>query len=293
MIAIQFISDIHLETRNNTSKDFIKKVLVPSAPYLALCGDIGYPGTQLYEPFLKYCSDNFEHIFYVAGNHEFYNTDKAIHLKKYKDKISSELQDEAKMKELEAKFPCDTIEERSQKIKELCSKYNNIHYLNKTIFRIPNTNIVVVGCTLWSSLEINKYQLIQFNDFHKIYQNDNSLLIPDTYNKMNEEDIEFLNTTITELNEDPTVSKIVVLTHHCPTRDVIIEKYQDDPYNFNSFFANDTLEHLFGNKVKIWLCGHTHGCKILEKNGTIIGTNTLGYSGENVNEYNNSAIIYL
>lgn len=293
MSAIQFVSDIHLETRNNTTRDFFKKILIPSAPYLALCGDIGYPGAQLYEPFLEYCSKNFEHVFYVPGNHEFYNTEKALKFKKYRNEISLELQDDNLMKGLELKFDCDTRDIRSERIKILCSKYPNIHYLDKDIYHIPNTDIIVVGCTLWSSLQINKYMLPQFNDFHKIFEDKDNLLIPETYNKWNLEDIEFLNTTINQLNEDKAVTKIVVLTHHCPSYDIIIDRYKEDPHNFNSFFANDDLDHLFGNKVKIWLCGHTHGCKIMENNGTVIATNTLGYSGENVEGFNSTTVIHI
>jgi hypothetical protein len=77
-IKFQYVSDIHLETYQNTSKVLFKTILKPSAPYLALCGDIGYPGAQLYKPFLEYCSKHFEHVFYIAGNHEFYNDTKSI-----------------------------------------------------------------------------------------------------------------------------------------------------------------------------------------------------------------------
>lgn len=293
MTAIQFVSDIHLETRDNTSKDFIKKILIPFAPYLALCGDIGYPGAQLYEPFLEYCSKNFEHVFYVPGNHEFYNTEKALKFKKYRNEISSELQDDNLMKGLESKFNCDTRDIRSERIRNLCSKYPNIHYLDKDIYHIPNTDIVVVGCTLWTNVQISRHMLPKFNDFNKIFEDKDNLLTSETYNKWNLEDMEFLNTIINQLNKDDTVSKIVVLTHHCPTHDIIIDKYKEAPYNFNSFFANDDLDHLFGNKVKVWLCGHTHGCNSINKNSTTIATNTLGYSGENVEGFNSTTVIYI
>jgi hypothetical protein len=288
---IQYVSDIHLETHHNSSKAIFEKILTPSAPYLALCGDIGYPGAALYEPFLEYCSKNFEHVFYIAGNHEFYNDTKAIKFLKNKHYMVKEL-DEDSLRRLSLKFSRDTRETRSDKIREICQKFPNIHFLDKETFKIPNTDIIVVGCTLWSKLEMNPHTLPQFNDFNRICEDKDTLLRPRTYDDWNVEHVEFLGKTLTKLHDEYPELKVLVLTHHCPTYDIIIEKYTAaDPYNMNSFFANRDLVSPFGKNVKGWICGHTHGCKTINVDGTIVATNTFGYEWETIEGFKSDAVI--
>lgn len=291
MSKIQFVSDIHLETHHNTSKSIFEKILKPSAPYLALCGDIGYPGAQLYEPFLEYCSKHFEHVFYIAGNHEFYNDTKAIKYLKTKQFIEKSVSED-ELRRISAKFPRETPEDRVKTIRELCQKYPNIHFLDKETFKIPDTDIIIVGCTLWSKLGMNPFMLPQFNDFQRICEDKNTLLRPRTYDDWNEEHVEFLGSTLTKIQNESPDLKVVVLTHHCPTYDIIIEKYSvDDPDNMNSFFANKDLVSPFGKNVKAWICGHTHGCKTIDVNGTIVATNTFGYEWETIDGFKNDAIL--
>jgi hypothetical protein len=289
-VKIQYVSDIHLETHHNTSKAIFEKILKPSAPYLALCGDIGYPGAALYEPFLEYCSKHFEHVFYIAGNHEFYNDTKAIKFLKTKEFVKKSVPED-ELRRLSLRFSRDTRETRTQKIRELCQQFPNIHFLDKETFHIPNTNIIVVGCTLWSKLDMNPHILPQFNDFQRICEDKDTLLMPKTYDDWNVEHVEFLGNTLTRLQDESPDSKVLVLTHHCPTYDIIIEKYTEDPDNMNSFFANKDLVSPFGKNVKAWICGHTHGCKVIDVSGTIVATNTFGYEWETIDGFKPDATI--
>jgi hypothetical protein len=288
MTKFQYLSDIHLETRHNASPALFKRILKPAAPYLALCGDIGYPDCPLYEPFLKYCSENFEHVFYVAGNHEFYNNNKAIKYLEIKDHIPNE----EDARRLSMQFPRDTPPSRTQKIREICLQYKNIHFLDKEIYHIPDTSITIVGCTLWSKLDMDPDTLFSFNDFYKICETKDKQLTPKTYDDWNGEHVKFLEGALNDIKLNRPDSKIVVLTHHCPTYDIITDKYlKDDPERMNSFFANKDLVSPFGKNVKAWLCGHTHGCKVINLDGTVVATNTLGYDGEAVNGFKTDATI--
>ena len=48
-MKIQLISDLHLEFYNEIiDSNVIKKILIPSAPYLAICGDLCYPYKNQY-----------------------------------------------------------------------------------------------------------------------------------------------------------------------------------------------------------------------------------------------------
>ena len=70
--TFQLFSDIHLELLKSSKFPKIK----PLTDYLFLAGDIGKINTPNYEPFFDYCSENWKKVFYVLGNHEFYNSNK-------------------------------------------------------------------------------------------------------------------------------------------------------------------------------------------------------------------------
>jgi len=63
--CFQYFSDLHLE----------KKVSIPKIPQVAdnllLAGDIGHPNTEIYQEFFKQCSQKYERVFVVDGNHEW------------------------------------------------------------------------------------------------------------------------------------------------------------------------------------------------------------------------------
>jgi len=46
------------------------------ADVLCLAGDIGYPYSGIYREFLKQMNSDFKKVFIIAGNHEYYNSDK-------------------------------------------------------------------------------------------------------------------------------------------------------------------------------------------------------------------------
>lgn len=286
-MQIQYISDIHLETRKHSVQ--FKDILDPIAPYLVLAGDIGNPLTPNYEEFLKYCSDNFKLIFYVLGNHEFYNSYRVEKLLKNRKFITDK-----QFQDLSEKLELDSVESRLRKIRGVCSKYPNIRLLNQDSapYKIPDSDYIVIGCTLWSKLKMEPYNYLQFNDFFRICEDNNTLLHPNTYIKWNESDKEYIKKTLISLYEENTNYKIIMVTHHCPTYDILQAKYLDnDTDNMNSFFANDDEELLKTPSIKLWICGHTHGCKKIIVNNTIIATNTYGYDGENIEGFSNKAVI--
>ena len=61
------MSDMHLEIENRVIPEF-----PAAAPNLILAGDIGRPDIPSLQKFLLDQCERFEHIFYVAGNHCFY-----------------------------------------------------------------------------------------------------------------------------------------------------------------------------------------------------------------------------
>jgi predicted phosphohydrolase len=72
----QYISDIHLEYL--TYVPDIKK----SAENLCLLGDIGHPGSYLFNKFIDKYSKQYTNIFFIYGNHEYYSVLKGRYKKK-------------------------------------------------------------------------------------------------------------------------------------------------------------------------------------------------------------------
>jgi len=132
MDIIQVCSDLHLEY-NDITVDKFKEIVIPSASILVLAGDIGNPYKKIYEDFISYCSENFEYVLLITGNHEYYNND---------------------------------IDLTNNKITYICNLYNNVKFLNNQAFEYDD--ILFIGSTLWSYIPPNIDEVYQVNDYHKI-----------------------------------------------------------------------------------------------------------------------------
>jgi predicted phosphodiesterase len=189
-MKIQYISDIHLEFY----KDDFKFKLIPSAPILCLCGDIGYPSNLNYINFLKWCSENYKKIFLITGNHEYYDT--------------------------------TSVEETDRIIEELIKPFTNITFLNNKVEKYEE--LTFVGCVLWSEipLRIKKHEIKFFNDFKKIKLDNNIFLTKETYNLLHQKDLQFLKDAL------KNNKNIICLTHHMPSYKMIHKQYEYCEYNF-------------------------------------------------------------
>jgi predicted phosphodiesterase len=133
---LQVCSDVHLDYGDISPSEF-SKVVDPQAEILVLAGDIGNPFTEIYEQFIRYCSENFKCVLYVAGNHEYYKHKNAIAQTNYQ-------------------------------INNVLHRFSNVHFLNNKIFEYEG--ITFVGTTLWSHIgdEMGPAKLYYMNDFRSI-----------------------------------------------------------------------------------------------------------------------------
>lgn len=250
-MKIQYLSDIHLEL---DPRDKFESLLIPSAPYLALCGDIGNPFEEIYTSFLQWCSERFEQVFIIAGNHEFYSTRK---------------------KRL-------TIDLITEQIITVCNSIAKITFLNNDKIYIPTENTYILGTTLWSNTTDDTLR-----DTSRIYQDWSTDLeqhFPDyergkaqnlqcsDFRKLHANSTKWLADSLSTIND----CKVLVLSHHLPSLQLINPRYKG--YDSSGFASN--LEYLFP-KVNGWLCGHSHNCITLTIGSTQLGMNCVGYFGEN------------
>ncbi|MDP2435401.1 MAG: hypothetical protein Q8P67_06630, partial [archaeon] len=141
-LHMQFMSDVHLEFRRKEGAPLFQ----PRAPILALIGDIGNPSMKNWRQFLWRNADRFEHVFLVAGNHEFY---------------------------------LSTPEIAKEKMRRICSKKPNLHFLDNDFFDLT-PDIRIIGTTLWSNPQPKHYQSLQDNmsDYCQIGKDDKTYIIP-------------------------------------------------------------------------------------------------------------------
>lgn len=249
---IDFISDIHLEFSQQQPK-----ITNPTSKFLALLGDIGKPRMENYDRFIKSVTSQYEHVFVIAGNHEYYSAnytyDKTTEfMEKYFDKLPN------------------------------CSFLNNSSYIHN--------NIKIIGCTLWTYITNNRHFIENnMNDYFKIKLKNKikkPITISDT-NKWHLLSKYYLEEELEDSRKNDFTN--VILTHHVPvgTPNVIPIKYQQEPYNrYNSAYHANCEDIIDKYKIDAWLFGHCHtkistslgSCKLL--------SNPVGYPSENGNNHN-------
>lgn len=253
-LSIQIYSDIHIELCNKLPE------LPVLSKYLFLAGDICYYSHPLFFPFFDYCSKNWEKVFYIAGNHEYY----------VKNKNFNELNFEYKYK--------------------IGERYKNIFYLENDFVAL-NEEINVYGTTFWTKppFQTTNEAKIYLNDYNWITYFNKDL------NKIKNLDINFINELSKEsfkklqlyLNQQE--KKTIIMTHFPPLRTGTSEpKYLLEKKTTDLYFSwpDKTIDDFNLYNVSAWISGHTHWSYEFEKNGTKFIGNQVGYK----NEYGNTKI---
>ena len=206
----------------------------PVANYIALLGDIGDPFTIEYQNFIEDLSLKFKKVFVIAGNHEYY---------------------------------FNIFDDVNSKMKEIETKYNNVHFLNNESIEVEG--YLIVGSTLWSNItHTTSYRI---NDFRYIRKNELSLLDMTTY-------LTFFNKAVEFIKQETNKNiPMIVLTHHGPIYEMNGE-YKGTA--LCSAFTSDLSD--ITTNIKCWLSGHTHQCLTIEQNGVIYSSNCMGYRMEGV-----------
>jgi len=253
-MIINYLSDIHLEFFK-PHINFDKVFRFPeNGEILCLAGDIGYPESEIYTRFLQYCTKYFKYIYLIAGNHEYY-------CGKNKEK---------------------TIQKTNNLINKICSNLKNVYFLNNQNVYNEEYDIYIIGTTLWTETESsNKELLLGYNDFNQIYyeyQDHRCCMNEEYMDLLNSESIEFLEIELEKLKNSN--SRVLVITHHLPTYELIHDKYKNHPQSF--LFANHLDNYFEKYKIDAWICGHSHAKMNLTIKNTQLFLNPIGYPGENL-----------
>ena len=269
-MKLQYISDVHLEK----FKVFPKFKV--TGDNLALLGDIGYPKTKIYKDFIEYCSNNWENVFLLYGNHEFYNYPTP------KDK--RDIQTVSSIKGF-------------NKSNLMC--YPNVYILdNDTIFIHKTLNTVtyrkpdpqfqcnyikIIGSTLWSRIELKTSTLV--NDYKYIYTDMNKLITPKETLNFFIESVEYIKSKL-----DTTKCDAILLTHHA-IHDICNGKYQGN--KMCSAFATTIPELFEKNNLKYAINGHTHESLSNKIKDVYLLSNCFGYNIQEREKFNECTILEL
>jgi predicted phosphodiesterase len=254
-MRIRVSSDVHLEF--NESGHGIPDL--GSADALILGGDIlcarhfktDGPLKKVYKDFLQKCSDNFEHVIYIKGNHEPWgHTYQGTH---------------------------DLIKENLP---------SNIYLLENDYVKIKN--IIFLGATLWTDFfNENPLEMMEAQRYMRDYT---SIRIGSNYRKLRPEDTlgfhkqskQFLIEKLEEFKNE----KIWVCTHHAPSYQSIHPKYRAE--TMNGAFASNLDDLILNNpQIKYWSHGHTHDSFDYMIGGCRVICNPRGYyTGVNSNDLN-------
>ena len=258
-MKIALASDVHLEFGpleiNNTDA---ADVLILSGD-ICVARDLGnrdvhnllgeHTKSHRYHTFFEYCAAQFDHVIYIAGNHEHYNGDYATSISHLKSKLGY---------------------------------LKNLHVLEKEIITLGDTTFVCG--TLWTDMNKEDPRTLSsirgmMNDYRVIRNSSKKVTfksyMPDPENPdkdiftFQERDATFrpedtvedhkamLNVIREAVAENPA-GKFVVVGHHSPSKLSTKPQYQDDVI-VNGAYSSDLSELMLDHpQIKLWTHGHTH-----------------------------------
>jgi len=190
-MKFQYCSDLHLEFIKNTYFLHSNK-LIPSAEILILAGDIiSHRKNHENEKYFDFLSESFQEVYWLPGNHEYYNSDMV----------------------------------RGNQIKGKKVR-DNIHIVNNEVINCNGVNLIF--STLWSLISPQKELIIKshLSDFSQIKYNGDAFR-PKQYNLLHQQSISFLEKSLIDLQGN----KNLVITHHVPTLYNYPSEYKNSPLN--------------------------------------------------------------
>jgi len=261
-MKITLVSDLHLEFSdvrlpNTQGADVLilgGDIMIAQSLHDFKANDAVLPSTftergraERFREFLKHVSEEYKHVIYIAGNHEFYH----------------------------GKYP-----DAYQYLRDEVVKYSNIYFLEQETKEIDD--VIFIGGTLWTDmnrrdpLTINACQSLM-NDYRTIRNTKRgySKLTPAVTVQQHDQTVKYIKSVV-EGNRD---KKYVVVGHHAPSKLSVKPKYEKD-YLLNGAYSSDLNNIMLDNpQIKLWTHGHTHDCFDYMIGSTRIVCNPRGYEG--------------
>jgi predicted phosphodiesterase len=224
----------------------------PASATLAQAEIMGMLGTRQaqalrFRDFLRRASELFEHVVYVAGNHEFYH-----------GKWVQNIQD----------------------LRDECAAFANIHFLERDTVTIDG--VLFVGGTLWTNM--NNFDPLtlhavknMMSDFMVIRNDERGYrrLSPADTVERHTRTLRYIETVLKQNLDTPTV----VVGHHSPSTLSVHPRYSEDRL-MNGAYHSDLSELILDHpQIRLWTHGHTHEDFDYHIGPTRVVCNPRGYVG--------------
>jgi len=182
------------------------------------------------------------------------------------------------------------MKSKRNKLQTICDAFPNVHFLDRSSVYLPEFNLRILGCTLWSEIPDCLYEKVitHMNDSRQIYEVKDMPFTPWSLSETHKEEKQWLNQEIHQC--ELTNERCLVLTHYLPSYSLIHEKYQG--HFLNACFASD-CEDLIRPPVVAWICGHTHTGMKVQVHGIPCLCNPHGYPHERVETRDRMAVLTL
>lgn len=242
-MPFQIVSDLHLEI----NRQYASYKIPACAKHLVLAGDIGrLADYDAYCNFLQKQTDQFELVFLVLGNHEFYNGSYAAGL------------------------------ESAARLEREPSLRGRLVLLHRRRYDIPGSLVTVLGCTLWSKVPSESRGIVQLKikDFQRI-----DGWTVDDHNAAHDIELAWLLRGMQSIQSENRRSaqqrSVLVATHHAP----LLRGTSSPQHALNAWrfaFGTDVLPQ-FSDGVKAWVFGHTHYTANFKEGPVRVVSNQRGY----------------
>jgi len=222
-MKVQLASDLHLELLNDSRTIDWSALIKPAAPVLAICGDVGRPGSHLLRSLLEFCSHSFELVLLVRGNHDYYAV----------------------------RSTPATPDEIMQQFREETARFGNVKLLERE--SVEWGGVTFHGCTLWSDIpdKWKNYVGSVMSDTARIMFAERAATVHDLV-AWHERDAAWLAAQVRA-----TRGPQVVLTHHLPVtcQELTPAAYWPPSAVQCAYSTDDVWELARGTSVKALLCG--------------------------------------
>ena len=246
-VKFQIISDLHLEIGHYYTPPRIPV----EAPYLILAGDIGqlidFFESKHYILFLTTQCENFQHVYLVLGNHEFYGVTRKAGIE-----LASRLEAQPTLQ---------------SKLTVLYRKRVDI-----------SDEVTLLGCTLNTHIPSEVHNTVQAKvaDFRKIEG-----WTIQQHNQEHVLDVEWLRSEVTSIQANEPTRRVLITTHHAPSlKGTMSPLLGNKPWHLSfaaAILESDSHSWVRASCLHYWVFGHTHWNSEIRIGKLVLCSNQKGY----------------
>lgn len=245
MLRVQYASKLFVDKVRCKFTD----ILIPSAPILALCGDIGNTSQQRTCEFIQWASKRWDKVLWIPGIEEWAS--------------------------------CETMIDSINNMRNVASYVENCSVLEKGFcdyIEDGRSKAVFLGTTLWGTCFPGEGILHEQRNI-KVHIPGNygaTCIMPNDITMMNTESVKWIGNMLDDLRQEDYKRPVIVLTYHRPSTDFMcIADMEDKSIRTR---IHNCLDNIIQHPIQAWLAGDSYGSiSAMNRSGTIFfGTNTRG-----------------